>query len=237
MIVYATGWIVAGITTAALVFCYSRLREHKEASITDTLTGLYNRRGFERIGNRATRRAARYAGDGSRYLAVIMIDVDTFKPINDRYGHNVGDRVLKKIANHLTHRVRAGSDDVSARIGGDEFVVLAGCDDPTDAWQIAERIRAAIADNPVRLPAKRAFSTSRLITASIGVAVASLDAAHSTGCELSRSMPLSESGADFMIRELCKLADEAMYDAKRAGGDRVEVRRYRYDYERELLPA
>ena len=155
----------------------------------DALTGLLNRRRLEDEANRYLRRA-RHGGDGG---AMLFIDLDGFKAINDTFGHRSGDEVLRRMGAVLGSEVRPG--DVSARFGGDEFVVLLPGATRTEAVASAERLaegleragRAALdGDDPVRV--------------SVGIAV--FAAVNST----------------VDAEELIALADSAMYDAKRRGG-------------------
>jgi diguanylate cyclase (GGDEF)-like protein len=118
-----------------------------EEARTDALTGLLNRRGFE---ERASLELAHARREGNS-IAVVMLDIDYFKSINDEWGHEAGDRVLARIGELLTSEAR--DIDVAARIGGEEFVaLLPGCDS-SDAETFAERIRSALASNdPTGLP-------------------------------------------------------------------------------------
>ncbi len=110
----------------------------------DWLTGALNRRGFERALNRSIAYVKRYGATA----ALVYLDLDDFKPINDRHGHAAGDTVLKAVAAALTRHVRAS--DVVARIGGDEFVVLLWNVDPAAAAAKAAALEAVIYATPVR---------------------------------------------------------------------------------------
>lgn len=153
----------------------------------DTLTGLPNRRMlFDRLG-RALSQAKRF----QRSLAIMFLDLDNFKQINDTLGHDAGDELLKEVAVRLETCVRSG--DTVARQGGDEFIiVLAEIATPGDAAWVAEKIVKALAE-PVHLAEQ-----DLQVTTSIGIAV----------------YPIN--GADD-VRELLKKADKAMYVAKAAG--------------------
>lgn len=159
----------------------------------DQLTGLFNRRRFEEELKRELARAGRYATDHS---AVLSIDIDNFKGINDSAGHAAGDAVLIHVAHVLRHRSRAS--DVVARLGGDEFAVLlssVGVDDArTAAEQLLGEIRSAAA-----MYGGRPFR----VTGSIGVVAFESD--------------------DVTAGEVMVNADLAMYAAKTAGRDRVVV--------------
>ncbi|MCU1698333.1 MAG: hypothetical protein JWR34_4396 [Mycobacterium sp.] len=160
-------------------------------SDTDPLTDLPNRRAFDRS---VLSMAAESVG-GSAVLAIVMVDLDAFKRVNDTAGHAAGDQTLIAVAGILRHTRRGNS--ITARIGGEEFVV-AVVDSEQSAVGMAERLRREIA------------ATSWNITASVGVATASL------------SRP-PEAGMRVLVKGLVESADRAMYKAKRAGGDQVYV--------------
>lgn len=180
-------------TTAFLLMCSERIRRQWErAASTDYLTGLANRRTLAEVGE-SRYRQAQQAGDG---FAVAVIDIDHFKSINDRYGHDVGDSALKHVASRLEATCRG--KELPARQGGEEFVVLFDRIDAEQARAAAERLRCAVAGEPfaedgLRLP----------ITVSIGVAAL---------CE-------SDGRFDSLLRR----ADEALYAAKAGGRNRVEL--------------
>lgn len=167
-------------------------RRLRQAALTDSLTGLPNRRyAMERLEqdwSASTR--------NQRPLSVMMIDVDRFKSINDTYGHDAGDAVLKQVAAAL--RKAARTEDVICRIGGEEFLVISPDTGIQAAVKVADRFRAA-----VETLAFTAGSTRYAITVSIGVA---------------ERVP-GQAKPDALI----KGADEALYRAKRAGGNRVEA--------------
>jgi diguanylate cyclase (GGDEF)-like protein len=173
--------------SAALARAYSH-RDAEARASTDALTGLPNRRYFDEFVGLLARR--RRAGDA---VGILMVDVDRFKALNDKHGHATGDRVLRAVAGAIVSAVR--EDDVPARFGGEEFVVLLRNPDPGVAVEIGERIRAAV----------RGLDLQRLdvppVSVSVGVAVA--------------------TGPDDPIDELIEVADDALYRAKRGGRDRV----------------
>jgi diguanylate cyclase (GGDEF)-like protein/PAS domain S-box-containing protein len=151
----------------------------------DPLTGLANRKLFDELLVRAVFRAER----GRRALAVLYMDLDGFKDVNDVFGHQAGDRVLSETARRLESVIRPG--DIVARLGGDEFVVL--CENlaaPDDAEKIATRVVQAVGQ-PIAVAAGVAT-----VTASVGVAIGGL----------------GESAASVVAR-----ADEAMYRTKQDG--------------------
>ena len=158
----------------------------------DALTELYNRRHFIEIADKEIARAIRH----QRPLALCIVDVDLFKPVNDRYGHISGDEVLRQIAELL--RGHARSDDLAARIGGEEFALLLSECDATAATTFAERLREAVA-SAVFTPG----GEPQRITISIGIA------------ELS---PGRDTRAALMAA-----ADAALYRAKSLGRNRVCV--------------
>lgn len=167
---------------------------------TDAVTGLFNRHYFDSALEQSVQRARAQVMP----LVVLMLDIDSFKPVNDRFGHAAGDRALKTVAQRLCASVR-GSDSV-ARYGGDELVVLMPDTDLTIARRIAERLRHSVEATPVEaMPIKgRAGDVAALrITVSIGIA------ALETG---------DIDGAALLAR-----ADSALFVAKRAGRNRVET--------------
>jgi diguanylate cyclase (GGDEF)-like protein len=170
----------------------------------DWLTGLYNRRHFETLLRAELGRSQRYF----RPLSVLMIDVDFFKAINDRFGHAAGDRVLQAIANLCQAQKREA--DVVARLGGEEFAVMLPETTDIAAVQFAERLRQQVHDGLPIVEGKRLP-----ITVSIGIAAATL----------------KTSGIDSLLR----CADQALYDAKRGGRDRVVV--WRPPVEQDLREA
>jgi len=179
--------VAAGETAAALERADS-FRAAETSAATDPLTGLPNRRYFDEFSSLlATRRRA---GDA---VAVLMIDIDKFKGLNDTYGHPTGDQVLKSVAGAITAAVR--DQDVPARIGGEEFAVLLRNPGPEVAIEIGERVRQAVREldlHSIGVPG---------VSVSVGVANA--------------------SSADESIRALLDRADHALLRAKRAGRDRV----------------
>ena len=158
----------------------------------DPLTDLCNRRHFIELADKEIARALRHA----RPLALCIVDVDLFKPINDRFGHIAGDGVLRRIAEVLKGLVRG--EDLAARIGGEEFAVLLPEADPGAAHLFAERMRAAIEAETFMLG-----DEPRRLTISIGIAC------------------LSEQRND--RSRLMQAADSALYRAKADGRNRVRV--------------
>lgn len=162
-------------------------RQMSEAR-TDALTGLLNRRGFDEEFDRLCNRG----GDRADSTYLLLLDVDHFKSVNDTYGHDAGDCVLRETARVLAGTVR--ETDFPARFGGEEFVVILSQSTLDDARRVAEQIRQAVAANSVRTP-----SADIDVTVSIGVAGWRQETAES----------------------LLKRCDVAMYAAKHAGRNRV----------------
>jgi diguanylate cyclase (GGDEF)-like protein len=161
---------------------------------TDALTGVPNRHFFTEALARAWR-GERRAGR----QAILMIDIDHFKLLNDRYGHPVGDGCLREVARAL-QRALMRPDDVLARYGGEEFIVLLRDSSAAGAQAVAERLRATVKD----LRIENADSSERVVTVSIGVASAELT---------------DETAAARMVED----ADRALYEAKCAGRNQVKL--------------
>jgi diguanylate cyclase (GGDEF)-like protein len=165
---------------------------HQEAqrlSITDGLTGLWNYRYVVLALAREVERATRF----DRPLAVLMLDLDRFKRVNDRFGHQRGDAVLLEVANRVRTVVR--EVDILARYGGEELILVLPETDLAGAEFLAGRVRDAIRSKPVGGPGEEPLT----MTASVGVAV----------------YPQHGGSA----REILRAADGALYAAKAAGRD------------------
>ncbi len=160
----------------------------------DSKTGLLNAATWEREAGAEIARAVRTSSP----LAVALLDLDRFKQINDTYGHLLGDEVLRAIADTMTGVLR--EYDLAGRFGGEEFVMLLPQTRATDAFRIAERVRAHIARLPIASPTGERVQ----VTASIGVAA--LDA-----------------GSSRELTELLAAADAALYRAKASGRDQVQM--------------
>ena len=159
-----------------------------ELAITDQLTGLFNRRYM-------SRHLSTLLSEGAKPVSFLMLDVDFFKQINDTYGHDVGDEVLKEFANRISANVRG--IDLACRFGGEEFVVVMPDTDLSFAYLVAERLRQSVADAPFVLNGE---ARQLPVTISIGVAA-------------------SQNGDTPEV--LLKRADQALYRAKREGRNRV----------------
>ncbi|MFN9847053.1 MAG: PleD family two-component system response regulator [Alphaproteobacteria bacterium] len=166
-----------------------------ELAVTDQLTGLHNRRYM--VGQLEA--LMRRAGAGGEPVSVLVIDIDHFKRVNDSFGHDVGDEVLREFAVRLASNVRA--IDLPVRHGGEEFVVVMPDTDLEAARRVAERIRLHVAGSPFRVMEGEEALT---VTISIGVA--------------------TSSGPEDQSSTLLKRADEAVYIAKSQGRNRVIAR-------------
>ncbi|MEF3193071.1 MAG: GGDEF domain-containing protein [Halothiobacillaceae bacterium] len=162
-----------------------------EQATHDALTGLFNRYAFNEHFQRLTRQSQRL----QRPMAVLLIDIDHFKQVNDYWGHEAGDELLRKVAKTIGDRARRPLD-MAARLGGEEFAVLLEGVSAEDGWALGELLRLSVLD--LRLP----HPTQDFVTISIGVAC---------------------SGPDHFIplKDLLEQADRALYAAKKGGRNRV----------------
>ena len=210
-----TNLVAGGVVLGLLLFHWlphavkdwkrSEQRAHDLQSLAaiDPLTGLYNRRQFETLARAELARCQRYV----RPCSFLMIDVDHFKLVNDTFGHEMGDWVLKMVANTLTAARRDA--DVVARFGGEEFVIMLPETTRDAAAMVAERIRSMVAASAL------AVGDSRLsLTISVGVG------------ETMAGLP----GVEAVLRD----ADQALYDAKANGRNIVRVAKR---LSRTVLPA
>jgi diguanylate cyclase (GGDEF)-like protein/PAS domain S-box-containing protein len=163
----------------------------RELATLDGLTGSYNRRHVEEILGRELDRAERHG----RPLTLAMMDVDHFKRINDTYGHQVGDEVLREISERCQRTIRL--NDVFGRYGGEEFVVVFPEISLEDARVVAERLRATVAERPIVV------------------------GEHSLGVTVSIGLAAFAQGQD--LRLLFQRADVALYAAKQGGRNLVRV--------------
>jgi two-component system cell cycle response regulator len=169
----------------------------KRQGLTDTLTGINNRRFFDQRLNEELERAVR---DGIQ-LTCLLLDVDFFKQVNDNYGHQVGDQVLREVARLI--RVQLRGSDVLSRYGGEEFAALLSRSGMAEASEVAERIRHSVAAHAFSDDEGRTFR----VTISIGVATYN---------------PLNCPGREKLPGEvLVGHADRALYAAKSAGRNKV----------------
>ena len=176
----------------------NRRLEHKltELATIDELTSLYNRREINRCFSDEVERFRRY----KLPFALLMLDIDHFKSVNDNYGHPIGDKVLQYVAGRIRDGVR--SIDVPARFGGEEFAVILPNTESHDAFVIAERLRQKIADEPFKFEQKDNQLQEIPITVSIGISV--IDTGET-------------------VEDVIRTADSALYRAKNEGRDRTVV--------------
>ena len=192
-----TRWVITITTLTAAGLLVGRLRDRVgmlierlgEAAVTDPITGLPNRRGFEQTVTIELERAGRTG----QPLSLILGDIDCFKQVNDHHGHQQGDSVLKRLGAILERSKRRA--DVAARIGGEEFAVVAADTDEPGAYMLAERLRTEV---------ERSFAeTVTPVTISFGIA----------------SFP----GHGESLDDLSRAADEALYAAKGLGRNRSVI--------------
>jgi len=164
--------------------------EHERLATIDGMTGIYNRRHFLALADRAWERSLRH----DRPLSLLMMDIDFFKSINDRFGHDTGDQVIVHLANMARGSKR--ESDVLARLGGEEFALLLPDTSIEQAHAFAERLRHDVAAGPL-------VAGADLISTTVSIGVAAAAGRHSA------------------ISDLMKAADLALYEAKNAGRNRV----------------
>ena len=169
----------------------NQIRESVELSITDPLTGLHNRRYMERHLKTLISDAQR----SGRSLSVLIADIDHFKSVNDTYGHDAGDLVLKEFSDRFRRYTRGV--DLACRLGGEEFLIIMPDTDRSLAWQVGERVRESVASQAFRIGQGQEI----WVTASVGLA--------------------TWDGADDSSEALFKRADNALYAAKRGGRNQV----------------
>ncbi len=170
------------------------LRRIEKMAIKDVLSGQYNRRYFLEIGARVLLRCSRYG----RPVSLALIDIDHFKTVNDRFGHDAGDVVIRETAQCMRQKVR--ETDLVARWGGEEFVVLLPESDREASLVVAERVRREIEAMSIQVAG---LAEPIKITASLGLA----EARHEQDS----------------LKTLVKKADQALYRAKESGRNRVVV--------------
>ncbi|MET3118065.1 diguanylate cyclase (GGDEF)-like protein [Undibacterium sp. GrIS 1.8] len=163
-------------------------------SLTDMLTGLSNRRSYDQAWQQAWHLAVRQ----KETLALLMLDLDHFKHVNDRYGHLGGDACLQHFSGLLQQHIRRGSD-IIARIGGEEFVIILPATNAEDAYVMAEQLRTIVLNTPCQ------FENIQIeMTVSIGVGTVNWDQDINPSATFSR-------------------IDSACYDAKNAGRNKVKL--------------
>jgi len=182
------GWVLATRT-------WKPVEGWLDQAITDQLTGLYNRHHLFAIGKRLYDRVRRSTNEN---LSLALIDLDNFKSINDRYGHNVGDEVLKNIGWRIQSELRP--EDIVARFGGEEFIALFPNTEIDKAVMVVERLQKTLRTDPVQ---------SRKGTISVTL---------SAGISSTEHVKQDLSFVGFI-----ELADKALYQAKNSGKDKVEI--------------
>lgn len=184
-------WLFTDVTADLLMAA-----ELRRLASSDPLTGVPNRRHFEECSVQII--AAREAN--GRAVAVLMVDVDHFKKINDTYGHPAGDEVLKIVARRCRDALR--ERDLFARFGGEEFIALLAASAVDEIPAAAERLRSAVAAEPILVGSDR-----------ISVSV-------SVGGAIGEALP---GGDQRLLEDLIARADEALYEAKTSGRNRVRM--------------
>ena len=168
------------------------VQQSMQMAVTDSLTGLYNRRYMEtHLATLLDRTASR-----GKAVSILVIDIDYFKAVNDSHGHDIGDQVLQEFAERIRANIR--SIDMACRFGGEEFVLVMPDTDMSLAYRIGERLRQIIASAPFDVVSGEAPLD---ITISIGVAAL--------------------QGPEDTPDDILKRADQALYRAKRDGRNRV----------------
>lgn len=175
----------------------NELKNQTSKAFTDALTGLCNRHALEDWWQRELTTIT----STSKTLSVVMIDIDDFKQVNDTFGHDIGDEVLKLVAEALNNTIRRS--DCIFRYGGEEFIVVLPESDTDGSFQVAERIRSAISNTT--LPDYDVH-----ITVSVGLS------------NLTNRL-LEEEQTENIPNELIRRADNAMYVAKQSGKNQIQV--------------
>lgn len=186
------GFALLPLVVAAMVFANINARMHQQLrarALSDDLTGALSRRGMRELGERMLALQASQAN----VLAVLMIDIDFFKDVNDRYGHAVGDDVLRHVTNAIRDHLR--EDALLARYGGEEFSILLPVRSRLEAQSIAERLRSIVELSPCETN----LGDVR-VTVSIGVVF---------------------HGPETSLEDDLARADACLYEAKRSGRNRV----------------
>ena len=194
----------AGEEAAKALVEITRLEEQAE---TDTLTDLPNRRSFKSHAPSTFSTAKR----NGKFIAVVMMDIDHFKKINDAYGHPVGDEALIHFAQTIFSAIRPDDGDQLYRVGGEEFLCLANFDSKEDAENFSERLRKTIEQSTCI--SKNGITIK--MTASFGMALA---------------IPVKGCHAESVTLDaMAEKADEALYVAKKSGRNRVELTDVSYE--------
>ena len=169
----------------------------RRQGLTDTLTAINNRRFFDQ----RLKEEIEVSRRSMAALSCMLLDVDHFKRVNDSYGHQIGDQVLREVAALIRAQLRGS--DVLSRYGGEEFAALLAKTDSATAAEVAERIRRTIAEHPFQLPSGEHFH----VTISIGVAT----------YLATQNDPNAKPNGEILVGQ----ADRCLYEAKGAGRNRV----------------
>ncbi len=179
----------------------------------DALTGCLNRRSFDPLCDHEVARSQR----GAQPLALLLLDLDHFKRVNDFHGHHCGDLVLQDFAKRVQARLR--SADVFARLGGEEFAVLLPDTDLAGARGVADYLCHTVAGSPVRLPGDQVLA----LTVSIGLAMLTPDNSGDDTIQVAQHHRRRGAASGLSSESLYMRADQALYQAKRRGRNRVVV--------------
>ena len=163
-------------------------------AITDYLTGAFNRRHFVKVCQDEFERSRRYNLD----LSIIMLDIDWFKSVNDKFGHMVGDDILKQLSKRCNKLKR--SEDIFFRVGGEEFAIILPHTSLNEAQKLAKRIKEFQNENPMRGD----FEGEIIVTLSIGIS--------------------SIHKGDKNYEAIFSRADDALYEAKETGRNKICVK-------------
>jgi two-component system cell cycle response regulator len=184
------------------------LKQIRELAVRDALTGLYNRRELHRFLDYELIKSRRY----KHPFSLLLMDIDNFKQINDRYGHRIGDEILQRVAQVLISGVRGC--DLPARYGGDEFIIVLPETPADQAWYGAERLRKAVEALSIQVTDENGYSEKIEITISTGVT----------------EFPGDANSEEMLIEG----ADQALYQAKHRGCN--QVIRFQVEQEKEQRP-
>ncbi|MEW8615979.1 MAG: sensor domain-containing diguanylate cyclase [Candidatus Thiodiazotropha endolucinida] len=195
-ITYLLLFLVAGVISVLFaknsVQKKQAFRKLQQYATTDDLTGLANRRELDKVALREFKRATRF----TRHLSVLMLDLDHFKSINDTYGHNIGDSVLRHVADMCVGSIRG--QDFMARYGGEEFTILLPETDIENGSKLAQRICDKIAAMPYQ-------EGQQLISITVSVGASEIE------------------DGDIDFNDLLNRADKALYEAKKRGRNQVVI--------------
>ncbi|MEO0829650.1 MAG: diguanylate cyclase [Pseudomonadota bacterium] len=187
-----------------------RVRDSLRLAVTDPLTGLHNRR----YALAHLRRSLELSRESGRSFAVMMLDLDRFKEVNDRHGHQVGDAVLKEVSKRLQDNLRA--IDLVARVGGEEFMVLMPDTEDAHAVNAAQRLCRVVDADPIIAQRPKTGQTEQTClirqTISIGVAV------------VEWKLPYEKQPIEVVIESILEETDQALYKAKNGGRNMVTLK-------------